>query len=460
MFKVQVPPYFLKERLYVLDYVLNDILGICYEFIVDEGINVYKFSYNDNIFLEIEDHFFGKLSLEEPYYSLENLPNPIHFENVEFCESESFVSLYHPEDCTYIFERLSSHYLCRSDIIASTFFMLTRWEDHINPNRDIHGRVSGLNSISFKYKFLHRPIVNEYIEFLWNIIVSKGFKINRKSFKFNFVPTHDVDYVAQYYFLKFKSLVYQLLGDLIKRRNFLLFFERIKSYMISKFGGISRDPFYTFKQIINLSNKYGVTSYFNFFGGISNVKYDCNYSLNSLHLKNLLKTISDEGHQIGLHPSYESIRNSEIIRLEKDNLLKVCKQLNIKQNCWGGRQHYLKWDIIKTARIWDNIGMNFDSSLGYYDGPGFRCGVCYSFPIFDFQRQCKLNLVEMPLIIMECSYFDYLKLSFEEAKSKSKELLNTTKKYNGSFVVLWHNDRFVDLNSDVYKLYFFLISNI
>ena len=180
MFKVQVPPNFTKERLYVLDYVLNDILGISYEFIVNQGINEYKFIYNDEIFLEIEDHFFGKMSLVEPYYSIENLPVPIHFQNVEFSESESFVSLYHPDHCSQIFERLSTHYLCKSDIIAAIFFMLTRWEDHINPNRDIHGRVSGLESISHRYKFLHRPIVNEYIEFLWNIIESKDFKINRK----------------------------------------------------------------------------------------------------------------------------------------------------------------------------------------------------------------------------------------------------------------------------------------
>jgi hypothetical protein len=460
MLKVQVPPSFIKERLYVLDYVINEVLGINYEAVIDEKIKNYIFSYNDDIFLVVEDHFFGKLSSEKPYYTIENLPKPIHYNNVKFSESESFVSLYHPEGCTEIFKSFSAYYLCKSDIIASIFFMLTRWEDHINPNRDIHGRVSALNCIAYKSNFLHRPIVNEYIEFLWNIIDSRNFKIKRKLFSFNFVPTHDVDYVAQYYFLRFKSIVYQLIGDLIKRKSISLFFKRIKSYLTTKLCGIKKDPFFTFQNIIKFSNKYGLKSYFNFFGGISNVNYDCNYSLNNLHIKNLLKTISDEGHFIGLHPSYESIRNTDIIKLEKDNLFKVCKELKINQSCWGGRQHYLKWDISETSRIWDNIGMNFDSSLGYYDGPGFRCGICYSFPIFDFEKKRKLNLVERPLIIMECSYFDYLNLTFQEAKNRSLELLNNTKKYNGSFVVLWHNDRFDDVNSDVFKLYLFLISNI
>ena len=460
MIKVQVPPYYIKERLYVLDYVFSDVFGINYEFVINEKIDKYIFSYKDQIFLLIEDHFFGKFSFDKPCYSIENLPNPIHYMNVEFSESESFVSLYHPENCTKILETDSTYYLCKSDIIASIFFMLTRWEDHINPNRDIHGRVSALNCIAYKFNFLHRPIVNEYIEFLWNIIDSKNLKIYRKSFKFNFVPTHDVDYVAQYYFLSFKYLIYQLIGDLVKRKSFSIFFKRIKSFAFTKLFGVKKDPFFTFQNIIKLSNKYGVKSYFNFFGGISNVKYDCNYTLNNLHIKNLLKTISVEGHMIGLHPSYESIRNSDLIKSEKDNLFKVCKELNIEQSYWGGRQHYLKWDISETSRIWDNIGLNFDSSLGYYDGPGFRCGICYSFPIFDFEKKRKLNLLEMPLIIMECSYFDYLNLSFQEAKNRSTELLNRTKKYNGSFVVLWHNDRFVDLNSDVYKLYMFLISNI
>jgi hypothetical protein len=460
MLKVQVPPCFINERLYVLDYVINDVLGINYEVVIDEQIDKYIFSYNDDLFLVIEDHFFGKFSLEKPYHSIDNLPNPLHYMNVEFSESDSFVSLYHPEGCTKIFEPISTYYLCKSDIIASIFFMLTRWEDHINPNRDIHGRVSALNCVAYKFNFLHRPIVNEYIEFLWNIIDSKNFNIKRKSFLFSFVPTHDVDYVAQYYFLKFNSLIYQLIGDLIKRKSLLLFFDRVKSFVFSKFWGIKRDPFFTFEHIIKLSNKYGVKSYFNFFGGISNVKYDCNYSLNNSHIKNLLKMISDKGHFIGLHPSYESIKDKDIIKSEKDNLFMVCKELNINQFFWGGRQHYLKWDISETSRIWDNIGMNFDSSLGYFDGPGFRCGICYSFPIFDFEKKRKLKLVEWPLIIMECSYFDYLNLSLYEAKKRSIELLNKTKKYNGSFVLLWHNDRFVDQNSDAYKLYLFLISNI
>jgi hypothetical protein len=101
----------------------------------------------------------------------------------------------------------------------------------------------------------------------------------------------------------------------------------------------------------------------------------------------------------------------------------------------------------------DTAGIDFDSSLGHYDMPGFRCGTCYTFPMFDLTNKVTLRVKETPLIAMECSFFDYAGMTYEEAFNYGFNLFKQTKKYNGNFVVLWHNDRLFDKRSDSYKLY-------
>ena len=51
--------------------------------------------------------------------------------------------------------------------------------------------------------------------------------------------------------------------------------------------------------------------------------------------------------------------------------------------------------------------MEWDSTLSYADKEGFRCGVCYSYSVFDIISRKKLNLKERPLIVMEGSFTTY-----------------------------------------------------
>ncbi len=47
--------------------------------------------------------------------------------------------------------------------------------------------------------------------------------------------------------------------------------------------------------------------------------------------------------------------------------------------------------------------MSYDSTLGYADHAGFRCGTCFEYPAFDPVADKQLNLRIRPLIAMECS---------------------------------------------------------
>ena len=45
---------------------------------------------------------------------------------------------------------------------------------------------------------------------------------------------------------------------------------------------------------------------------------------------------------------------------------------------------------------------------------------------------------------MEGTVFDYMGLSEEQVIERSLNLKKLCKKYNGNFIILWHNDKFIE----------------
>jgi hypothetical protein len=118
----------------------------------------------------------------------------------------------------------------------------------------------------------------------------------------------------------------------------------------------------------------------------------------------------------------------------------------MKQKPLGGRQHFLRWKTPETFQNWEYAGMEYDATLSYADMPGFRCGTCWEFPVYDLINRKPLNLIERPLIAMECSVTAerYMNKGYgEEAFKVFKSLKDACKKYNGNFVLLWHNSELV-----------------
>ena len=105
-------------------------------------------------------------------------------------------------------------------------------------------------------------------------------------------------------------------------------------------------------------------------------------------------------------------------------------------------------------RIMEECGIKLDLSLSFADHAGFRCGVCYEYPLFDLLSGRKLTLREKPLVVMECSVIDarYMGLGTGEKSFEFiKSLMDTVALFDGDFVLLWHNQRFED-NAET-KLY-------
>ena len=101
--------------------------------------------------------------------------------------------------------------------------------------------------------------------------------------------------------------------------------------------------------------------------------------------------------------------------------------------------------------------MEIDSTVGYPEMPGFRCGTCYDFPVFNTLTRKVLQLREMPLVMMERSLTGYMGLNPREASLEAEKIYLEVKKHKGNFVFLWHNST---LFSEEFKPYRFIFEQI
>ena len=403
MIKINIPNNNLNERRYILDVIFNEFLDL--EYSLEIGSNDYEITLPNKKVLTIKDTFFNKYPNDLEYLKLESIPNKI--------------------------EEL--------DIFSASFFMLTRWEEYVNKNRDNHNRFSARESLAFKQGFLDRPIVNEYVEELKKQLLSLDNSLVFKEREFELVLTHDIDTAYKY-----SSLLKgwrEIAGDIIKRKNLILALHNLYN-KISTHLKLKKDPFDTYDYLMDISEMIGEKSYF-FLHSSCSAKQDID---NDKFLRKVSKKILDRGHYLGYHPSYSAYNNLELFLKDKEKI-----ENKIEQKLTFGRAHFLRFEIPITWQIWEDAGMKWDSTLSYADREGFRCGVCYPYSVFNILTREKLKLKERPLIVMEGSFATYQPdMSPTEMKKKIESLMEKVKKYNGEFVFLWHNSSF---NTSKWKRY-------
>ena len=110
-----------------------------------------------------------------------------------------------------------------ADIIASTLFMLTRWEEMVSSAQDMHGRFPAEESVAFKQRFLDRPIVDEYalVFGAWLQVLYPTWCPLRP--KFSVKLSHDIDAIGPF---KSPSRAFKKLGgDLLKRHDLSIAYQ-------------------------------------------------------------------------------------------------------------------------------------------------------------------------------------------------------------------------------------------
>jgi len=310
------------------------------------------------------------------------------------------------------------------DIIASAFFMLTRYEElFVEDELDEHGRVSAKSSYAYKYKFLERPVVNEYATYIYVKISEKIPSIGKAATqkKAGILYTHDVD---KYCKTRYEAVKTEL-KNLIRLR--LSGFWGVLYHLLRR-----KNPADTF-DFLQLHEKNKGLYYFMAESEDGKKIYD------DLP-QSLIARLSKDGSALGVHFDKNGFKNKDALNEELKKVTEI-----LPEKAEHARNHFLLFDVNST---WDDLeaaGIKYDSSLAYADQLGFRAGVCSPFKVFSLTQDKELDLIEIPLTMMDVTLYGYMRLGPQKAYNLFIRYWEIIKKHNGLFVLLWHNFSFDEL---------------
>ncbi len=342
------------------------------------------------------------------------------------------------------------------DIFGSAFFMLSRCEEAFNKVRDGHDRFPTAASLAYRENFLDRPIVDEYVEILWTAIRHLWPGLKRKKRMPRTLVSCDVDLPFDPACASLYRLGKRLIGQTWRQKSASAVSGLIKSYLAVKRGDYSRDPYRTaIDWIMDVNEEAGNRVAFYFIPERTDKRIDNSVSLDEPRMRVLMRNIRARGHEIGIHPGYNTYQSPTTFAQSVATLRRVMAEEGITQATLGGRQHYLRWNTPTTATLWDDNGLTYDSTLSFADRPGFRCGTCHEYRMYDLAHRKPLKLLQRPLVTMEASRYDGL-----EYKNNALEIMQRYKRvcyqFGGNFTLLWHNSYFE--NRDAKSIYREIIS--
>lgn len=453
MLTVQTPNNYKPERGYILSVILDDFLGLEYnhhcedrrdtrittedgrELIVADGL----FSVSDRFWLKPGSLPMTPLKLWEPGGTPLGLGTVNNKLPVIYGEN--------PED-TGFFTRSKDKIHLGLDVFGSAFFMLTLYEEVIKADRDPRNRFPYTASLAFRSGFLDRPIVNEYVEILWACLSHLWPGLRRKQRQFQIYASHDVDAPFLWATAGITRLVKECIFAVTRSHSPSLLVNNVLEWTKIKAKGEKRDPYNTFNRIMDISEKHNLKSAFYFIAGNTAGGLDGDYRMEHPLILKLLRNIHRRGHEIGLHLSYNTFEDAVQTKKEFQHLKKVCASQGIEQERWGSRQHFLRWKTPVTFQYVSDAGLDYDTTVSFADTPGFRCGVCYEFPVFNVLTRQKLPVIERPLVVMDCTVTGARcmrpDMDVQKAINTILNYRNQCKRYHGNFTILWHNNRFVN----------------
>lgn len=224
--------------------------------------------------------------------------------------------------------------------------------------------------------------------------------------------THDVDRVKKQWY---HYVVYSRKGINIQ----------LKSFYNKRKG---KEPYNNFKRIAELEMQYGAKSTF-FFLNESHREFSADfmgrYEITDPVIVEAVQWLDAQGFEIGLHGSFYSYKNEELLKREKEILEKI-----VGHSVVSVRQHFLNFDQM-TWKIQKNIGLCYDSTMGK------RKSVCRDFAAFPYYT--KEGILEMPITVM-----DTIPLKSERNLNTVLYACDEIAQKGGLIVLNFHQCHFID----------------
>ena len=326
------------------------------------------------------------------------------------------------------------------DILAGSFYLVSRYEEYLPFHADIHERFEADQSMAFREGFLRMPLVNRWADEFKEVMRMHYPKIEFPKKTFRHLVTIDVD--VPFAFLD-RSLVRTTLSvgkDLVSGK-----FKNIRK-RVEVLRGNQPDPFDTYHFITSAVEPHGKSiQWFWHTGNYGH--YDKSLRIDKPMVREAIQQLAEK-YPVGIHPSYQSFHNTEKLHEEIDRLKEV-----LGQSVTQSRQHYLRISFPSTYRNLLEAGIQEDYSMGYASEPGFRASICTPFPFYDLKKEEATPLMIFPFLFMDGT-FTRKKMDDREMEETITYMSRQVRQTGGFFSGLWHNSTFGGEDSYRMKMFF------
>ena len=322
------------------------------------------------------------------------------------------------------------------DLLTPSFLLLSRYEEFHSERHDEHGRFPYGLSLAENNCMVEIPLVDEYAMLLrrWLCLYFPD-RFQAVPRTPRVVPTHDIDILYRFE-SRWQALKSIFGRDLLINRDLKMVWKSLKEYKAWKLHP-SFDPYVeAIRQLSEREEELHLSPVF-FLKAMEANQEDATYDVHDPILQHIIWNVTHRGGQIGLHGSYPSADDLCCLHQEKQNLSNLCdKEIRVS------RQHYLRARFNgnpNSLDLWRQVGITDDYTLGFAERCGFRCGTCHPYPLYDVRNDRVTDIIEHPLIVMDGTLFDYMKLSVTQARTLTQRLKQRCFDVEGDFVILWHN---------------------
>ncbi len=324
------------------------------------------------------------------------------------------------------FKQAEHHIQTTFDIFSASFFQVTRMEEIFEKHpQDEHGRYLFKNSIVDEETIL-RPLINEYAGKLCDWLnQTYDLGISFREDRFSTVISHDVDIPYYYGTLRSQlSEVFQYIQGNSKYKSASDVFKFVTHLL-----GCSSDPFDTYEYIRQQEAKRSICSTWFIL-----MSPDNQWGMNKKKYSMRLQWLVSQNCEIGIHPGYDSAFDVSKIIQEKQEVEELART-----NISGVRNHFLRFSFPDSLSNYEEIGLRYDSTLSYAEQEGYRAGIATPFKPFDIISRREINILEIPLIIMDGVLKDYRGMDPEQASKQIEKLVDIVSNTNSVMVFNWHN---------------------
>ncbi|GAB4200144.1 MAG: hypothetical protein Fur0023_03130 [Bacteroidia bacterium] len=390
--------YTSNRLIYVLDFICKRVWQKNY--IITQDIETFKHS--DKIKINYSDRF---------------IENAVNVYPLNLLNGTGIDKNYHLH-----FEVLQPQYY-HKDIFSEVFYFISRYEEwQNNYTKDTHQRFE-INASIFKDQ-LNQPITDIAIADFKQYIQKHYPSFEPKLF-YKEILTFDLDNILAFKGKGWIRSIAALLKHLLKA-EYRFLNERIKTLLQNKPDPLEE----VYISIEQLSQKYPIIF---FILCRSDTSFDRAASVNHPQTMRVLNQLKNFAH-IGLHPSYYSMHDIDIIQKEKSSLENV-----IHQKIVASRQHYLRTDIARTPKLLIQSGIQYDFTMGFASARGgFRAGTAFPFYYYDFDAEQITRLLFVPFCVMDGAYFNYSQTSIKDATESIRYIKKQIQQTGGYFIPLFH----------------------